>query len=190
VSRADARESRRRSLVEVGKRLFSDQAYDDVSTSDIANAAGISAGLLYHHFGHKKGFYVATIRAAADEVLAVTQFPTDQPFAASAPGALAGFVAFVENNRGLYLGLMRGGVGADPEVHAIVEGVRTALLSRVLAAAGAQPTPALNLRLYAWLGLVEFATIRWLELREVSRDELLAYLLAAASPELLTLEAS
>lgn len=192
MQRSTAAEARRQSLLVVGKRLFAERAYDDVSTDDIAAAADISAGLLYHHFGSKKGFYVATIRAAAAEVLGKTVFPAGVPFGPAAIAALSGFLDFVEANRGLYVGLMRGGVGADAEVHAIVENVRTTLLDRVLLAGGVPaPIPGsapgsgeLRLRLYGWLGMVEFSTLRWLSHGEVSRDELLAILLAAAPAEL------
>lgn len=193
MQRSTAAEARRQSLLVVGKRLFAERAYDDVSTNDIAAAADISAGLLYHHFGNKKGFYVATIRDAAAEVLGKTVFPEGMPFGPAAIAALSGFLDFVEANRGLYVGLMRGGVGADAEVHAIVENVRTTLLDRVLMAGGV-PAPVaggphgsgeLRLRLYGWLGMVEFSTLRWLAHNEVTRDELLAILLAAAPAELL-----
>jgi len=188
MSRSAAVDARRTQLLGVGKRIFSDRPYDAVSTEEIAAEAGISVGLLYHYFTNKKGFYVATIRAAADDLLAAARFPAGLPLAASAPTALGSFLDFVEANSALYQGLMRGGVGADGEVHAILEEVRVTFMNRVFDAAGVASTPELRLQLYGWLGLVEFSALRWLTHREVPRDELLAWMLASVPPALLETE--
>ncbi len=182
MARTAALDARRLQLLRVGKQIFSDRAYDAVSTEEIAAEAGISAGLLYHYFANKKGFYVATIRAAADEVVAATRFPPGRSFAEAAPLALGGFLDFIEANARLYTGLMRGGVGADTEVHAILDEVRITLLNRVLDASAAEPTPALRLQLHGWLGFVEFTSLRWLTHREVSRPELMAMMVEALPP--------
>lgn len=183
--RSEAVEARRASLLVVGKAVFSARAYDAVSTEQIAAEAGISVGLLYHYFGNKKGFYVATIRAAADELLAATRFPEGPALLPGVAVVVRGFLDFVEANAALYQGLMRGGVGADAEVHAIVEEVRTTLLDRALAAADIEATPAHRLQLYGWLGMVEATSLRWLALREVSRAELLGLLLRSFPTDLL-----
>lgn len=189
MSRAAAVDARRAQLLRVGKEVFSSRPYDTVSTEEIAEVAGISTGLLYHYFANKKGFYVATIRAAADELLGATRFRADVGFAEAAAEAIGNFLDFIEQNSLLYQGLMRGGVGADGEVHAIVEEVRTTFLTRTLDAAGVPVTPALRLHLYGWLGFVEIASLRWLTHREVSRGDLLALLLGAAPAPLFSLEA-
>ena len=182
-------DARRAQLLTVGKHIFSARAYDDVSTEEIAAEAGISIGLLYHYFSNKKGFYVATIRAAADDLLDAVRFAPGKPLAASAPAALGAFLTFVETNAALYQGLMRGGVGADREVHTILEGVRTTLMERVFEAAGIPASPELRLQLYGWLGLVEFMSLRWLTHQEASRDELLGLMLANVPPSLLEIQA-
>lgn len=184
--RGSAPDQRRAQLLALGKRVFSATPYDAVSTELIAEQGDISVGLLYHYFGSKKGFYVATIRAAADEVLAATRFPPGVPFLAAAQAAIHGFLDFAEQNALLYQGLMRGGVGADAEVHAILEEVRTTLLARVLDASGISADPALRVHLYGWIGFVESATLRWLQHREVARDELLSIVIAALPLPLLT----
>jgi AcrR family transcriptional regulator len=182
MARTAALDARRAQLLSVGKKIFSSRSYDAVSTEEIAAEAGISIGLLYHYFSNKKGYYAATVRAAADDLLAATVFPAGLDLGAAAPVALSGFLDFVEQNAALYRGLMRGGVGADAEVQAILEGVRATFTERVFAAAARPPTPALSLALYGWLGLVEFSALRWLTHQEVSREELLAMLLAAVPP--------
>ena len=189
MSRTAALDARRAQLLAVGKRIFSDRAYDAVSTDEIATEAGISTGLLYHYFSNKKGFYVATIRAAADELLAATRFPPGLSLAEAAPAALGSFVDFIEANAVLYQGLMRGGVGADAEVFAILEEVRATFVSRVLDAAGVPSSPSLRIHLYGWLGLVEATSLRWLTHREIGREELLGLMLTTVPPSLLETQA-
>ena len=62
-------------LLQLGRRLFNERAYDEISIDDIAAAAGISKGLLYHYFSSKRVFYVETVRAAATEMIAITAPP-------------------------------------------------------------------------------------------------------------------
>jgi AcrR family transcriptional regulator len=185
MTRTAAQESRRAQLLAVGKHIFSSRPYDAVSTEEIAAEAGISIGLLYHYFANKKGFYVATIRMAADELLRAAQFPAGVPLTSAAPTVLGNFVDFVEANAALYQGLMRGGVGADHEVHAILEEVRVTFMTRLLDAARVDATPALRLEIYGWLGLVEFSALRWLTHREVSREALLERMYTAVPAGLL-----
>ena len=63
-------DSRRAQLLELGLRLFGTRAYDEVSIDDIAQAANISKGLLYHYFGGKRAFYVAVVSDAARRLVA------------------------------------------------------------------------------------------------------------------------
>ena len=70
-------DERRRRLLELGARLFTEHAYDEISMSRIAREAGISKGLLYHYFPSKRDFYVAVVRHSADEMQAVTETDPD-----------------------------------------------------------------------------------------------------------------
>ena len=68
-------DERRRQLVELGLDLFGSRSYDEVSIDELAAAAGISKGLLYHYFPTKRDFYVATVREAAAQLVARTSMP-------------------------------------------------------------------------------------------------------------------
>ena len=54
-----APEEKRSLLIEAGYRLFAAQGYDATSTAQIAREAGVSEGILFHHFGSKKGLFAA-----------------------------------------------------------------------------------------------------------------------------------
>ncbi|TAJ98729.1 MAG: TetR/AcrR family transcriptional regulator [Candidatus Manganitrophaceae bacterium] len=54
TSRSGKAERRRKELLQVSLRLFSENGYDATSIRDIAREAGVTEGLLYHYFKGKK----------------------------------------------------------------------------------------------------------------------------------------
>lgn len=161
-------EARRATLLEAGLRLFADNAYDALSSDELAKRAGISKGLFYHYFGNKRGFYLATIREVADRLLAVTAPRPDGPFDLALEASLAGFVGFVAEHPALFRSLVRGGIGSDPDAVAIIEHVRETSVERVVSRAGlGRPAPALRLRLYGWVALIEGVCLDWLTRRDL-----------------------
>src|SRR5580765_6635428 len=66
-------DERRAQLVALGVELFAARSYDEVSIDELARAAGISKGLLYHYFPTKRDFYVATVEEGATQLLARTE---------------------------------------------------------------------------------------------------------------------
>lgn len=49
------------------ERLFAEQGYDAVSTSAIAELAGVSKATIYHHFASKHDLYLEVLRAGCRE---------------------------------------------------------------------------------------------------------------------------
>lgn len=173
-------DERREQLVALGKRLFSERAYDEISIEDIADAAGISKGLLYHYFGSKRGFYVAVVREAAGQLVAATDVGAHVPAAERARLGLEGYLDFAEAHSAAFVTLLRGGIGNDSEVAEIVDGTREAIVERILTNMGqTQPRPVFRLAIRSFVGLVEAATIDWLERRAVDRATLLRFLIAS-----------
>ena len=124
-------EERRGQLIALGRRLFSTQAYDAISTDDIAREAGISKGLLYHYFPGKREYYVATVQSLADELLTRLTFAPGDDVHGTLERTLLQFLDFIEANAAMYRALMRGGIGMDAEVNALIERVRRTVLQRI-----------------------------------------------------------
>src|SRR5581483_10037140 len=173
-----ATDERRTQLLLLGRRLFHERAYDDLSVDEIAAAAGISKGLLYHYFPSKRRFYVETVRAAAQEMVDRTAPLQGLPAGEKLQRGLDAYLDYVEQNAAAYGKLLRSGIGADPEVAAIVEETRQALMRRILAQelGVARPRPALRLALRGWIGFVEAASLDWIDHRDVDRDAMRATL--------------
>jgi AcrR family transcriptional regulator len=167
-------EERRRQLVALGLELFSARAYDEVSIDELAAAAGISKGLLYHYFPTKRDFYVATVRAAAAQLLELTDMPSQGDHAERLRSGLDAYLDYVVAHAGSYSALLRSGVGADAEVARIVDQTRETLCARLVEGLPIEArSPKVRLALRGWLGFVEAATLDWLDAkRKVSRESL------------------
>jgi len=165
-------DARRAQLVAIGLRAFSHRAYDDVSMEDLARAAKISKGLVYHYFPTKRRFYVAALREAARQLLARTEPNDDDPPKERLKKGLESYVAFVDEHARAYATLMRG--GADRESRAVVDKTREALVARLYAAPELRGalTPRVRLAIRGFVGFVEATALEWVERREISRAEL------------------
>lgn len=155
----------REQLLASGRKLFGERAFDEISIDDIAAEAGVSKGLLYHYFEGKRGLYVETLRVEGAQLLAETEPRPDQLDA-----GLDAYLDYVETHRPGWLALMRGGVGSDAEVTAIVEGTRQAIVDRLVATVG--HGPVLRTALRGWVGMVEAAATEWVLRRDIDRAQL------------------
>lgn len=57
---------RRDLIVAAAARVFAERRYDDVSTTELARACGVSRGLLSHYFPTKRDLYLAVIGRLVD----------------------------------------------------------------------------------------------------------------------------
>jgi AcrR family transcriptional regulator len=181
-------DERRAQLVKLGMDLFSRRSYDDVSIDELARAAGISKGLLYHYFPTKRDFYVATVKEGAARLLEQTQratgsIPDPKPVQLLHAG-LDAYLDYVEAHGPAYAALLQGGIGADPEVARIVDRTRQTFCDRLLEGLPlATPGPLVRTALRGWVGFSEAASLEWIARRYVDRDALrtlLASVLLAA----------
>jgi AcrR family transcriptional regulator len=180
-------DERRAQLLELGLRLFSERAYDEVSIDHIAREAGMSKGLLYHYFGSKRDFYAACVRAASELLLARLMTDPALPKVERAREALDAYLAFAEERAAAFIALMRSGIGHDPEVQAIVEATRQRLVDRMMEGMGlTEPRPIFAMAVRSWIGQVEAASLEWLEKRDVPRDTLVQLMLGGLSGTLVT----
>jgi AcrR family transcriptional regulator len=171
---------RRTQLLDLGRRLFNARPYDAISIDEIAAAAGISKGLLYHYFPSKRHFYVAVVRVGAEHVQRLTAVRPELAPAAQLRESIDSFLTYVEKNAAAYGHLLRSGVGTDPEASAIVEETRRAMVDQVLRSIGlADGRPLLRLVIRGWVGFSEGVTLEWADRRDVPRRDVLKLLATA-----------
>jgi len=59
----------REKLLSAARQVFGARGYSDASQAEIVDAAGVTTGALYHHFGDKKGLFRAVAEAVEQEIL-------------------------------------------------------------------------------------------------------------------------
>lgn len=164
--------------------MFGTQAYDDVWIERVAEAAGVSIGLVYHYFGNKKAFAAAVVEAQSAALLDTMRTDESAPFDHQVHTALDAYLRFAESNEHGYRALRNAAAMADKTVRAIVDRNEAELERRVAAALGyreALPTE-LALTIHGWIAFTVAVCLRWLDERNTSRDairELCAHALLA-----------
>jgi AcrR family transcriptional regulator len=164
-------------LLQLARKAFSDRSYDDVSIDDLAREAKISKGLLYHYFPTKRDLYVAGLREIADELVQrVTALPADLSPIEGVRAGLDAYLDHISQHARAFVSLMRGGIGSDPEVAQVVEGVRRRLADNLLDetpfAAHLSKDVRFQFAVRGWIGFVEAASIDWCADPQLSATEL------------------
>jgi AcrR family transcriptional regulator len=172
-------DERRKQLLELGVEIFSTQPYEDISIESLAEAAGISKGLLYHYFKSKREFYVETVRAGSEQLRALTKPDPALPPVERLRAAINAHLNYLETHGAVYATIFRGGLAISPEVGKVVEEHRQVVMRRFLRNMGiVRPRPVLRTALRAWISMVEGASLDWIVHPELDRDQLCELLMA------------
>jgi AcrR family transcriptional regulator len=175
-------DERRQQILTCARNLFSERNYAAVSTSDIAREAGVARGLLHHYFGTKRELYLEVIRT-------MMRVPSN-PVPLQSPGrglevviseSVDRWLQMLERNRGTWLAMIgAGGLGRDPEAEAILEEARERAADRLIEALqtyeAEQAPPVLRAAVRSYSGFAEAASIQWLELGRLTREQTQAML--------------
>ncbi len=173
-------DARREQLLAAGAELLGRRPYDEVSIEEIAAAAGVSKGLLYHYFPTKQEFLLAALERGQRELGELTAPDPDLPPAEQLGASIDRFLDFVEEHAAAYTAIFRSRGGGDPEIQAALEAGRRERLDSLLeslaeweaAPVAIARTPLLETAVQGWIFFVEGAVLRWLEHRDVEREEL------------------
>jgi AcrR family transcriptional regulator len=169
--------ARRAQLIALGLEFLRTNPGELQAVDRIAEAAGISRGLLFHYFPTKRAYHVAVVRAAADLLLHVTDPDPKLDALARLHAGLDSYISFVEENSALYTSLLRGAAGGDDELQSIFDETREKLVHRVVDGLGLiDPSPLMRSALRGWVGSVEEATLDYLRNGDVDRAALVTLL--------------
>ncbi|MGW6336961.1 TetR/AcrR family transcriptional regulator [Nocardia rhamnosiphila] len=173
-------DERKTQLITLGVKMLGERAIEDISVSEIAAQAGISRGLLFHYFPTKQDFQLEVVRHANAELLArVVPDPTLSLFD-MLRDSVGRYIDYVSENRTSYLALLRGPTSSSPELAAMVEQTRHAIVDIILTQVPLSPEereqPRLVLVVRGWVAFTEETTLSWLRGESLSRDELIELL--------------
>ncbi len=173
-------DARREQLLDAGVRLLAKRPYDEVSIEEIAKAAGVSKGLLYHYFPTKKDFLLAAIERGQEELAELTAPDPELDPADQLDASLDRFLDFVEEHEAAYSAIFRSRGAGDPDVQAALESGRQRWMDAVVeslaswqaAPVSVERTPIMETAVQGWFFFIEGAVLRWLERRDIERPQL------------------
>lgn len=176
---------RREQLLQTGMELLRHRPTSEVSVEEIAAAAGVSKGLLYHYFPTKKDFILAALEREQEQ-LAESLAPDPSLRAqAQLEAGLDAFLTYVEEHAAAYTLIFSGRAG-DSDISETLRVGRSRQMETLLdgltkwedAPVEIERGPALETAVLGWLYFVEGAILRWLERRDLDRDDLHSLLFA------------
>ncbi|MHA3701776.1 TetR/AcrR family transcriptional regulator [Jatrophihabitans sp. YIM 134969] len=157
-------EERRAQLLSLGLELLAERTLDELSIEDLADAAGVSRGLLFHYFAGKADFQLQVARAAADDLIARTApDPSWEPDEALTR-SVGAFVDYVGENPQAYLSLVRGAGSGDAALREVFDQTRDRLAQRtvdVMTEQGLELPPMALMIVRGWIAFVEDVTVTW-----------------------------
>lgn len=175
-------DTRRASILEGARRLFTTRPYGEVSITAVAREAGVSRALVTHYFGGKRELLLEVLRGWADLGSVVPRTDLDLPVEETVARNVRLWLDFMEGHRDLVYTLAAGtALDRDPEVAEVIDAMRDGVVDRMLAnhfRDGAVAPPAARLVLRAYTGMAQIAVHDWLSAGRSSRAEVEALMTA------------
>ncbi|GGM05984.1 TetR/AcrR family transcriptional regulator [Dactylosporangium sucinum] len=169
-------DERREQILSCAVRLFGERPYAEVSTTDIANAAGVARGLINHYFGTKKGLFIEAVRVLVTiPEVAVEQLP-EGDLATRVDASVTWFLDVVSRHSTSWLAAVDGGgVGRDPDVQRVLAEADEIAAESILVAVGLagvrRHREQLRAMIRAYCGLAKATAREWLERGALDRAQ-------------------
>lgn len=148
-------DERRRQLVAIGLSKLKDLPIQDLSMDEVAEAAGISRGLLFHYFPTKTDFYLTCIGAAARRMLRNTAPDDSSSSIDQVDEMVRRTLEQIDRRRNFYLRLVREAPSESP----FLESVREVNTDRVMTILGLDARLRPTVR--GWWAYVEDLALTW-----------------------------
>ncbi len=161
----------RERLLQAGYAFIAKRPFDSVTVDEIADAAGVAHGLLFHYFGSKQGLYLEIIRDAAEhlEKIHLEQHPPGVPAEEKLAAFLHRHMGFIRRWPTAYALYSRGALSA--EVREIWEQSKQRALRVVLQYFEVhQPTRRQLALARAWLAFFDELVLSWLQESTIGKE--------------------
>ncbi|MFF5206508.1 TetR/AcrR family transcriptional regulator [Streptosporangium sp. NPDC000396] len=166
-------------ILDAARQLFAERGYAATSLADIASAVGLTKTAVAYHFNPKDRLATELIAPAAEDVVALleTGFGSERQF-------VEALTAFVVRHRAIIRLIMEDISCADDAPPGspgeVIRAFRDEIYNRL---AGPDPDPARRVRVWAFMGSLQCAVVKTIDLpEEVVRDSLISGALAMLEP--------
>jgi AcrR family transcriptional regulator len=126
-------DSRRKAILDAAIRLFGRNGYPNVSTTDIAREAGVTAALVHHYFGPKRSIFLAIMTEWQQLALGSLNVDRALPYRARVEASIRSWFDQISRYPALWMATdSDGGASGDPDVGAVRDAVRAGAVQLVL----------------------------------------------------------
>ncbi|WP_433617966.1 TetR/AcrR family transcriptional regulator [Dactylosporangium sp. CA-139114] len=165
-------DQRRAQILACAVRLFGERPYAEVSTTGIAEAAGVARGLINHYFGTKRDLYVEAVRVLVTiPPVAVEQLPAGGP-ATRVDAGVTWFLDVVARHGASWPAAVDAG---DPDVRRVLAEADEVAADSILVAIGLAAEDGhrdeRRAMIRAYCGLAKATAREWLERGALTREQ-------------------
>lgn len=174
-------DQRRRQILRSAIELFGERSYASVSTTELADRAGVGRGLIHHYFGTKRELYLEVVRSMVE----MAPIPPGQLPTGSLPKridvSVNHFLDLISKDSKTWLAVIGAeGLGPDDEVAAIIHTADRHSADLLATSLGIRPgEPGRELlvtMIQSWGGLAKAGGRNWLQSGTLTRAQLHALL--------------
>lgn len=172
-------DDRREQILATARALFSNRPYGDVSTIEIAEAAGVTRGLLHHYFGTKRSLYLEVVKdlvgsPVLDLFETISSTTAGEPPLRGWEDSVDLWMKVVEANQDSWLiAISAGETGRDRAMQEILEQARERTASQVIQVLGVdeKQVPEIRSVVRGFASLAEEITREWLQRKRLTREQ-------------------
>jgi len=168
-----APEARRQQILDAARTLFAERPFTNVSTADVAEAAGVARSLVHHYFGGIRELLLAVIADGAAALAEMRSAGPETPLEERLARNVASGLDVVAANRETWLAVVvYGGNVDDPDIRALLNAGFEQNVARTLAINSdvISDTPTTRRALRAFNAFATEATRAWL-MGECERED-------------------
>ncbi|WP_273416454.1 TetR/AcrR family transcriptional regulator [Corynebacterium appendicis] len=152
---------RRAQILDVAGAMFAEHGYNGVSTHAVAQACGVSEGLLFHHFPSKAEIYAAVVERRLDRLdeemeRAAAQLPPNSPRRDTVRALLVSYLDHIAADPMSWAAVTRGDTPAEAQFVGIER--RDGVVDKLLGVVGDRP-----IAVSGFLGFVEAVCLDWVD---------------------------
>lgn len=155
--------ARRRDILEHARDLFAERSYGEVTTADIARAAGVTRALVHHYCGGVHDIFLTVAAEFGATMASVRNHGLEMPFEERVAANCVAYLDVVERNTHLWLAIM-GQVVPDSDALELLRAGIELNIERIiqLNADMLHDTPETRVCLRAYIGFMTVAVREWL----------------------------
>ncbi|WP_051198706.1 TetR/AcrR family transcriptional regulator [Gordonia shandongensis] len=169
-------DDRQEQIIAAARTLFGERSYEEVSTSDIAHAAGTTRTNVLYHFASKRQLFLVALGRFATVPPQIGYIRGDT-VAERVDSLFEHWLGSIERNREAYVAMLRARTSSDAEVAGLLAGSMRAWERQLTTAVGLNPDDPVHLvTVQCYQALITAATEAWLERGFITREHVHAML--------------